>query len=295
MNRQITEKAGWFLERLIDLIFYSNLWIAVCALAMTLQTELLIAHRLVFGPMAGFVFFSTLFLYAIHRIVGLFKVQPFTEKGRYKVISNYKSHILIYAGLAGLAGFYYFIQLSRLVQCTLLLPGAISLGYVLPFLGGKKRLRDIGLIKIFLIAIVWAWVTVLLPAIELEAIADPAVWIMALERALFIFAITLPFDIRDLSVDAHNQVPTIPAKIGIPRTRKLGIYLLLAMIFLVNINYQIGFYEGRAAIALIVSAVYSGMLVYFSDPNRHDYYYTGAVDGTMLVQFLLVWGAMNVF
>ena len=121
---------------------------------MTFQTQLLISKELSWSPIVGMTFFSTLFLYAIHRIVGLFKVQEFTDKGRYKVIAKFKSHIIIYAILAGMGSAYYFFKADLNVQMALIIPGLISLAYVLPFLNGKKRLRDLGTIKIFLIAIV---------------------------------------------------------------------------------------------------------------------------------------------
>lgn len=281
------------ITKLINLIFYSNLWIALCALALTWQTQLLISGEISWSPVVGMIFCATLFLYAIHRIVGLFKVQDFTDKGRYKVISTFKSHIIIYAVLAGLGSAFYFFQTSFQIQLSLIIPAIISLAYVIPFLNGKRRLRDLGTIKIFLIAIVWSWVTVFLPALELNEIQDPAVWMMAMERALFIFAITLPFDIRDLKVDAHNEVATIPAKIGIPKTKKLGTLILIGMVIFVNINYQIGFYSKPSSLALLVSIISTYFLIQYSDNDQHDYYFTGVMDGTMIFQFLLVWGAFT--
>ncbi|MDB4728145.1 UbiA family prenyltransferase [Saprospiraceae bacterium] len=284
-----------FLIKFIDLIFYSNLWIALCALALTWQTQLLLTKEMTWSPVIGMTFCSTLFLYALHRIVGLVKVQQFTNAGRYKVISTFKNHIIIYAFLAGFGSAYYFFRSNLNVQLALIIPALISLAYVLPFLNGKRRLRDLGIIKIFLIAIVWAWVTVVLPSLEMNEFNDPAVWIMAVERALFIFAITLPFDIRDLKVDAHNQVSTIPSKIGILKTKRLGMFVLIGMVILVQINYQIGFYVKPVSFALLLSIISTYYLIQNSDKNQHDYYFTGAMDGTMIFQFLLVWGAFVLY
>ncbi len=256
---------------------------------MTLQTQLLVSGKIEWTPIIGMTFFATLFLYAIHRIVGLEKVKQFTEKGRYKVIATFKSHIIVYAILGCLGAIYFFFISDFAVQLALVIPALISLAYVIPFLNKKRRLRDFGSIKIYLIALVWAWVTVVLPALELEKIQDPAVWMMIGERAFFIFAITLPFDIRDLKVDASNEVSTIPAKIGIPKTKRLALYVLLAMMLLVYWNVQIGFYPRITGFALLFSAISTYLLVHYSDKQDHDYYFTGLMDGTMLLQFGLVY------
>ena len=140
----------------------------MAALAMCLLTQILLRGSIQLSPFSWFIFSSTLFLYAIHRIVGLKKVNDFIDHGRYLVIATFKSHIIVYAILAGLASIYLFFQLSFTIQLFLVIPALVSLAYVLPLLYQGKRLRDIGMLKIFLIAIVWAIVTVLLPAIEMN-------------------------------------------------------------------------------------------------------------------------------
>ncbi|MFK7983432.1 MAG: hypothetical protein AB8G86_25850, partial [Saprospiraceae bacterium] len=74
--------------------------------------------------MAAFIFFSTLLLYALHRLVGLSKADGFKEKGRYFVIERFRSHIGFYALLSGLATIWFAWQLSWSVWWWML-PGAI--------------------------------------------------------------------------------------------------------------------------------------------------------------------------
>lgn len=276
--------------KIVNLILYSNLWIGLCALSMVLQTDFFLYGHFVFTSYAGLVFTATLFLYAIHRIVGLKKVKPFQNNGRYLVISTFKSHISIYAFLAGAASFFFFLQLSIGVQISLVIPAILSLGYVLPVWGNKRRLRDFNFIKIFLIAIVWAWVTVLLPALEAEKSIDLTICLMTIERACFIFAITLPFDIRDIHIDQHTGVKTIPNTIGIQCSKYLAIATLLFMLALVYSNFQLAFYSINAVVAFILSIFITYGFVHFSEQEQHDYYYTAGVDGMMLVQAFLVIG-----
>lgn len=254
------------------------------AAAQVAQTQLLLGGSVSLSPSLGFVFSGTLFLYALHRINGLEQVAPFTGFGRYKIISSHKSHIRIYA-LLGLAGAgACFLALPWPVQWKLLLPGLIALGYVIPAGKGGKRLRDLHFLKIFLIAAVWALITVWLPAAGAGRGFDRAVLLMALERASFIFAITLPFDVRDLMIDRHTRVKTLPAFLGIPLTVALSFFLLLLMMIFAGMND----YPPGVMTALAISASLSAALSAFSYKIEHDYYFSGLLDGMMIAQFLLV-------
>ncbi len=276
-------------RKFINLILYSNLWIAACALAMALQTKWLLSGNISLTNLEWFILCSTLSLYAVHRLTGMVKLKAFAEKGRYAVISRFRNHIAIYAIISAIAGAWFYFQLDLNLQIHLALTGVISLGYVLPVLGTGKRLRDIHYLKIFLIAITWAWVTVVVPA--LTSTQSWTIWLtlLTLERVIFIFAITLPFDIRDFQIDAHTGVKTIPGYIGMVGTKKLSIVCLVAALLLAALNlgqiYTWGTFTG-----FLISILLTGLIIWKADKVRHDYYFTGLVDGTMVLQFLLVWG-----
>lgn len=209
---------------------------------------------------------------------------PFTGYGRYKVIASHKTHILLYAllGLAGAVACY--LLLPWRIQWVLPLPGLLALGYVIPLGKSGKRLRDLHFLKIFLIAAVWAWLTVWLPAAEAGKGFDRTVLLMGLERAAFIFAITLPFDVRDLAIDRHTQVKTLPAAMGVPLTVGLSFFLLFLMMVLAGMND----YPSGVMTALSVSALLSAALILFSHRVGHDYYFSGLLDGMMFAQFVLI-------
>ncbi len=252
---------------------------------MTWQTQLLFGQELAFTPLIGLVFFATLIIYALHRLVGMSKVKDFLDVERYRVIQEYRWHIWFYAGIAILGGGICFFWVSFSVQIIILIPALLSLAYVIPFIGRQSlRLRDIDMIKIFLVAGVWSYVTVLLPAAELNLLQTPKTWLMFAERSLFVFAITLPFDIRDLKVDQHNKVRTIPAMLGISKTLWLAAALLLTFMVLVYLTYP----SPNTFFALLLSAFSTFLFIYYSPRFEHDYYFTGLMDGTMIIQFLLV-------
>ncbi|MGB0863454.1 MAG: hypothetical protein ACPG19_12730 [Saprospiraceae bacterium] len=271
------------LKKIIDLVLYSNFYIAFCAVAMTLQTQLLLFGKVEYTPVIGLIFFATLMVYAVHRIVGLFRLTDFIEEGRYYIINKFKSHIWIYASVGLIGSFYCFFQLQRIAQLSLVIPAFLSLGYIFPVFGKKNlRLRDFNGVKIFLVAIVWAYVTVILPTLEGDALGMATV-LMFLERALFVFAITLPFDIRDLKVDAYNEVKTIPATIGMKRTQGLAIILLGLMLFIAFFLYQ-----WIIILGLFLSVLLTAFLIKISPKQTEDYFFTGLMDGMMIIQPLLV-------
>ena len=112
--------------------------------------------------------------------------------------------------------------------------------------------------------------------------------VMLLERAFFIFAISLPFDIRDLEVDAYNQVKTLPAQLGRRRTKALALACLLAMAALAGVNYHIDVYSSGTFSALLLSGLAAFALICFADKVKHDYYFSGLIDGVMVLQLGLV-------
>ncbi|MCB0634477.1 MAG: UbiA family prenyltransferase [Saprospiraceae bacterium] len=277
------------LKKLIDLILYSNLWIAFCATSMCWQTQWMLSGSFTWAPLAAFILFATLLLYALHRLVGLSRAEGFKDKGRYFVIEHFQLHIGLYAVLAGLAALWYAWQLSWQVWWWMLPGMVLSAGYVLPIFGKGKRLRDFHYIKIFLIALAWSWITVVVPAVDLGLHRNIPLAFLFLERVCFVFAITLPFDIRDLEIDRANGVMTLPAMLGVVRTRQLA-YLLLGLSAALGwMAFDLNAYNTGSFTGLIISLLISAVVIGGTRAGRHDYFFTGLVDGLMVVQFLLVW------
>lgn len=275
------------LRSFVDLILYGHFWIALAAWLMQLQTQLLLFGQWRWSAFDGFVAAGTLVIYALHRLVAMYLQREPIYAGRFRVMRAYQSHIMLYAIVAAMAGAWFFWQLDLQVQVSLLAPCLVALAYVLPLFRGK-RLRDFPYLKIFLIALCWAWITVLGPLLQWGGTIDRAAIWLFIERAAFVFAITIPFDIRDLMLDLERDVPTLPGRLGMERAKQIAYAALLAMLLSVGWNYWQGFYNGLTALVLILSALSSGLLVYYSNIRRHDYYFTGALDGTMIFQALLV-------
>ena len=159
---------------------------------------------------------------------------------------------------------------------------------------GKKKhnfkLREIPYLKIFLISFIWSASTIVLPLIQAnEKIFSTPVSLLFTERFLFIFAIALQFDIRDMHADRRAGLKTIPTLIGQNKAIILS-YLSLAACFLFSVfHYQIQ--NDRFILwALVISYISTFLILklqFFRTRCRHYYQ---ILDATLVLQGLLVLG-----
>jgi len=274
--------------RMINFLLYGNFWIAFAAAFLCWQTCFLLTGNLNLGLLPYFVFTATISLYATHRLVSLARLKSGQWQERFRVIAKDKAWIALYAAFFGSLSAFLFFFVPRAIQWSLCLPALISILYVVPVIKGGKRIRDIHYLKIFLIALVWAWITVYLPAKSLHLHHQLSTYLLFLERFFFIFAITLPFDVRDLLLDDAQAVKTLPGVIGIRASRVLGAILLLIASVLACLSFYYAIYEIGQLMALLVSFGVAYYFLHFARPDKPDYYFTAYLDGTMILQFLLV-------
>ena len=270
--------------KIINFLLYGNFFIALCAYSQTVQTcRFLGDDNISQSVLPIFVAAATFFLYNIHKPITFFLKKQLVDNQRFLKTKSFSSPLSILTILAGLFCMYYFFSIKTITQWSLIVAAFLSLAYVLPIFGGK-RLRDLPYIKIFTIAFVWAFVTVILPVQEYGNILDSHVRWMFLERALFVFALTIPFDIRDLDVDTKTNVKTIPLSMGVQKAKYLGILAIISCIFIVlTLNIQ-GVYSIKNTIALLLTYAVSSLVVGFTRKGRSDYYFYGLADGMMLLQ-----------
>lgn len=185
--------------------------------------------------------------------------------------------------VSGSGALVFYLFFPWRIQWMLALPGLIALGYVLPLGASGKRLRDLHFLKIFLLAIVWAWITVWLPAAELQADMQKATLWMGLERAAYTPAYYSLRHPRPRGGPAYaGQDPS--GGLGIVLVLALALLMLIAMLLFAGMNaYSTGVWAGLAC-----SAAASFLLILFARRVQHDYYFSGLLDGMMILQFLLV-------
>jgi len=202
-------------------------------------------------------------------------------------LTNFKKQLFVLCGIALLGVGYFGFQL-RLDEILMLVPFLLlTIFYVLPIKWlskSKKSLRTISGIKIFVIAFCWAGVTVLIPLIHLKVSFS---WDLAgvfLQRLLFVLAITIPFDLRDLEYDEAN-LKTIPQMLGISKAKKFGLLLLMFFLGLsILLNSEDPY---RLRIEFLIALI-SLLFLVRSSAQQHKYYSTFFVEAIPILWFVLV-------
>ena len=167
-----------------------------------------------------FIFYATITGYNFIKYAGVAKFyhRSLTKSMRLIQIFSFLSFCLLV---------YYGSNLSTTVLIYFIPFAVINLVYVVPFLGGfQKNLRRVSYLKIFLVAFVWSGVTTVIPLIVGEYQYEVSIILLFVQRMLFILVLILPFEIRDMKLDFKN-LKTLPQKIGIEKTKKVGFVLLL--------------------------------------------------------------------
>lgn len=280
------------LRHIAEFLFFSNVFIAICAVAQGLLTY----HLLEIKPdkhVLALLFCSTLALYNFSMLMSKpadARRSPF-RRVRW-IFGHYRLTIsLTIIAVVSICVLVFFLKIPSILLLAFL--GMISIAYNLPLFTLNDRrfgLRNIPGLKLFLIAIIWSFSCVLLPIVEgserhLVDIKVADAVLLVGKRFLFIAAITVPFDIRDLFQDKYFNLKTIPVVLGERKAYLfcqllLLIYVLLLLMFTKHFNADFW--------ALTVTAAVSGWLILKSEIKKDEFYYFGFLDGTMLLQFLMV-------
>lgn len=145
----------------------------------------------------------------------------------------------------------------------------------------RLPLRSIPILKIFLIAYVWASISSFLPAIlDGTQIFQEKNLMIFCAHFLFIIAITLPFDIRDFKSDKNNFLQTIPHLIGEIPTKLFALFCLSGFYLIISNYLDHGF--------LMLFSILTGVLILLSSPRRNYYYYLLFIDGTIMLYFFMI-------
>jgi 4-hydroxybenzoate polyprenyltransferase len=270
----------------VRILIFSNLFVSFCVVAFTHTTYIIFNLPKDNLPIVlSMVFCFTFFTYNGQRLFRLRQklVDPENIGDRLKWVIKYKVTITLLTALFGLIGliFTYFIS----IDCWLLLVpmGAISIFYVLPTIPFQKNspsLRKLPYLKIFCIGLVWSLIIIGLPILDTPYFPrDKTTYIIALiQNLFFVVAITLPFDIRDLSFDTANNLKTIPQLLGIKKTIILSEILLISSIVLLY------FLELKKEhfLALSIGYIITGMLILLTKESRKELFFSGLIESSVL-------------
>jgi len=215
-----------FFKKLFAFYVESNLHVSIAGASFT-AVSLLYLEGKIEGLYPLFVFFSTLLGYHFIRIVDKY------EYGE-ESIGNFLSELsieIISLLVISFFGILYVGSRIGMSQMWILIPAVLTTFFyavpILKYKGQKVTLRTYPRLKLLSIAFTWSIVTVLFPL--QEYLGEKVLWLLALQRFLLILVLVIPFDIRDLKVDALS-LQTLPQQIGIKRTKAFAAFFLLLFI-----------------------------------------------------------------
>jgi len=281
------------LQPAFDFLLFSNVFMSLCAVAQGLLTFYLIGSKPVYAVL-GLLFTSTLGIYNFSILISKPK-QP--EKSAYLRIRWFFSHyrlMVTFTIVSILSLIPLFFLISTGSKILMIFLAVLSFCYGLPlFTVGEQKfgLRNIPGLKLFMITLVWTMSCVLLPVLESQAmhlatISMRDTTILLAKRFLFIAALAIPFDIRDLFEDKQYGLKTIPVAWGEKNAYLFCQVLLAGYVVLLFLFRNNGFSTDFWALTLTV--VLTGWLIFKSKWEKNEYYYFFYLDGVLILQYLFV-------
>ncbi|HEY6503000.1 MAG TPA: UbiA family prenyltransferase [Chitinophagaceae bacterium] len=264
---------------------YSNLFIALCAVLMVNQTCHLLLHETPDYYFMAFVFFSTICSYNFHWYLS----SP-TVLSSPRIEWQHRYHwlhlVLFIIGLTGSA--FSFIYLSG-HWFWLLLSAVITFLYSAPKIPNKyfRALRKIALGKTIFLALVWMYVTTILPVMISDKPWQTGFSLFALSRFFLVYSICILFDYRDREDDKIKGIRSLITLLDEKGIRNLFIFSILIFIVsttgLLFYNYSILSVSILLLPGIIVAALYN-----YARKNFSDWLYYFVLDGLMALSAFLM-------
>lgn len=282
------------LKRIYHLLVYSNLFVALCAVALVLTNQISIGEEVAINSKLLFLFFSTLFTYTY------LKSRPATigrESTDHEIWVNGHQQLsknLLLVSLICTVAFFFRLDFSAQLLVVVLAILTLLYGFVpVPFLKPARKLREFGLLKTFFVALVWSVSTVLFPMTDVEGDNHVLVFLL-LRRFLFVLALTLAFEIKDLKHDEAYNIETVPMRLGISNTKLLAQILLFLLIGINLIQYFL--LDGNLAnmLAVDLSLLVSVFCIQPLNEETSPIWYYAVLDGMMFLQFVFVYIAFKI-
>jgi 4-hydroxybenzoate polyprenyltransferase len=282
-----------FFSTFLDGILFSNLFMALCAVAQGMLTLQIIGSKPIY-PLLALLFASTICTYNFSTFLSKPREPQNSSYRRVRWFFAHNKLMVAVSIICTIAVIPLFFWLSFKSQLLLVALSILSVGYSLPvFKWGKKKigLRNIPGLKSLLITLVWVGSCVVLPMFEAESkqqVSIPTIDIALIlaKRFLFIGALTIPFDIRDLFQDSKLGLKTIPVMIGEKNAYLFCQFLLAGYMVLLFLFHGNGF--NREFFALGFTALLMGWLIFKSEWEKNEYYYFFYMDGVLVLQYVIL-------
>lgn len=259
-------------------IFYINSSIHVSLAIVSLTLVTLINFKVPLDKnFLLFVFCASITGYNFVKYAGIAKL-------RHRSLARNLRFIQIFSFIAFLGLLYtlFFLPVFVIILAGIL--GLFTLLYALPVFPGNNNLRGISGMKIYIIALVWAGATVLLPLVQKMNFFQWDTVITLIQRFCLVFSLTIPFEIRDLRYDMA-QLQTIPQRMGVVKSRVAGILCIYAFVMLEFLKET---FELATSLSVIGVGVLAVVLIKHSKINQSKYYASFWVEGVPIFWLMIL-------
>lgn len=269
-------------NRIRSVIEDSNLFVALGVWSLVKLTGVL--HSVDVDNFSIFSFFSTLLVYSFSILFSSGRLNGFKSLLSIDKLLVQKTVFFISALVLP----FFLLKFSVELMLMLIPLGVVSFLYPVEIISEKKKgiaLREFPYVKIFLIGVSWGIVTVVLPLFESGADVNLSVLTEAIVRAMFVVAITIPFDVRDVYSDSP-EMKTIPQRLGVVKAKILAYFLLL-----INFAYYVfmGQLGLNSLLLILITLFVTSILVRYSDSDKPHYYYSVFMESTSVMLFFSIY------
>lgn len=272
-------------QKILSAFVYSNLFIALCAIVMVSQTCQLLLVEAPNIKLLFFVFFSTICSYSFHWYLTGESVIP---SPRIEWTKQFKTIILLlfFIGLIG-ATIFFFLLIQ--FWYWLLFAAVITFLYSAPKIPHPwfRALRKVALGKTIFLAMVWTYVTTILPIVLSEQPWRADWTLFVISRFFLVYAICILFDYRDREDDKTAGIRSLITYLSIKGISRLFIFSLLifAAATLMLIQYD---YNGFAIAILLLPGIITAALYNYATRNFSDMLYYFVLDGLMAISAIIM-------
>ena len=272
-------------KKVFDFFIFSSLYVACCAVLMTIQSLHVYGAANISIELIAFIFFSTVCSYNFHWYLTLFSV---TSSQRIVWTQQHKVfHIILY--FIGLAGSLFCFYLLKEHWISIAFGAFITFLYSAPKLPQTffRDLKRIAVGKTFFLAFVWTYVTAILPLYISEISWRNEFAFFILSRFFLIYAICILFDYRDREDDKRDEIHSMITYLG---ERGINNLFVATMILFAGVTICLHWYNYswiRIAV-LILPGIIVASLFRYAKRNFSDYLYYFILDGLMMLSALLM-------
>lgn len=291
------------LKNITHTFFFGNIFYGICAVALSIETNMLMHVSLNSFLFYSFIFFVTVFFYLLaylnYQSQFIISERDIWYNNHQSILKKMLLMLLFFILLQIIFLFNHFSQKLKNISFNrfsqLFIFPTIAMAYsfnILPF-SQTKNLRKIGLLKPFIVGFVWSGMVSIFPIIFLQLqntfyinLLPEAIRLHFFQNFLFISTLCVLFDMKDIENDTHENIKTFVVQLGFNKTIY---YIVIPLIFLtllttLQFNY-INNYTSFTKILLSIFPLLLTLLVSFKiNTKTHLLYYLWAIDGLMLIK-----------